>query len=335
MRRSSVTLHDVTTLDTLAHAFWRAAKGKRRDPEVVRFAADLLGELSRLGAEIRAGTVEVGRMHAFAIRDPKPRIIHAPCFRERVLHHALMAHVGPVLDRTLVDDTFACREGKGTLAAVLRAQHHARRFPWYVKVDVRGYFASIDHAILRAALRRKLKDRGVLELCDRIIAAHQSSRPALGLPIGALTSQCFANYYLAPLDRLLLQHLRVAGMVRYMDDAIAWCRNRTEARSVLAAIEEFTAASLGLALKPAQIQRSDRGVSFLGFRVLPGVLRLSRRRRRRYASARLRLERAYRAGLIDGNALQAGYAAALAITAHASARAFRAADLRHHPPIDA
>lgn len=335
MRRSAVTLHDVTTLDTLAHAFWRAAKGKRWDPEVVRFSAGLQGELSRLGAEIRAGTVEVGRMHAFSIRDPKPRIIHAPCFRERVLHHALMAHVGPVLDRTLVDDTFACREGKGTLAAVLRAQQHARRFAWYVKVDVRAYFASIDHAILRAALRRKLKDRGVLALCDRILAAHHSSRPGLGLPIGALTSQCLGNDYLGPLDRLLLERLRVAGMVRYMDDAIAWCHSRAEARAVLTAMQAFAAESLGLALRPGQIQRSDRGVSFLGFRVLPGVLRLSRRRRRRYASARRRIERAYQLGLIDGNALQAGYAAALAITAHASAVAFRAADLRRRPPIDA
>lgn len=158
MRRSKVGLHDVAVLDTLAAAFWRAAKSKRDQPEVARFEADLLPELARLSAEIRAGTVEVGRMHSFSIRDPKPRIIHAPCFRERVLHHALMAHVGPVLDRSLVADTFACREGKGTLAAVLRAQQHVRRFPWYVKLDVRACFASIDHEVLRAALQRKLAD---------------------------------------------------------------------------------------------------------------------------------------------------------------------------------
>ena len=64
-------------------------------------------------------------MRAFRIHDPKPRLIHAPAFRERVLHHALMAHAGPVLDRALVFDTYACRVGKGTLAAVRRCQQHA------------------------------------------------------------------------------------------------------------------------------------------------------------------------------------------------------------------
>lgn len=80
----------------------------------------------------------VGRTRRFEIRDPKRRVIHAPCFRERVLHHALMAHVAPVLERYLVPDTFACRPGKGSLAAVHRAQEHARRFPWVLKMDVRA-----------------------------------------------------------------------------------------------------------------------------------------------------------------------------------------------------
>lgn len=245
-----------------------------------------------------------------------------------------MAHVGPVLDRTLVDDTFACREGKGTLAAVSRAQQHVKRHPWYVKMDVRAYFASIDHAVLRAMLRRKLKDRGVLELCDRIIDSHHAS-PGRGLPIGALSSQCFANFYLGPLDRLLLEQLRVPGMVRYMDDAIAWCGSRHEANAVLAAVQDLVATALHLELRPAQIQRSARGVSFLGFRVLAGTLRLSRRRRRRYARARQRLEVAHRAGHINALGLQAGYDAALAIIAHADARGFRAAELRLRPPLDA
>lgn len=92
---------------------------------------------------------------------------------------------------------------------------------------------------------------------------------------------------------------------------------------------------LRLGLRPAQIQRSDRGLSFLGFRVHAAVLRLSRRRRRRYAAARQRLERAHAEGLVDARELQAGYDAALAITAHADARAFRAADMRRRPPLDA
>ena len=279
--------------------------------------------------------MSLGRTRSFKIFDPKPRVIHAPCFRERVLHHALFEHVGPVLDRALVDDTFACREGKGSLAAVLRAQQHARRFPWFVKTDIRAYFASVDHDLLHAALARKLRDRGVLELCERIIRAHAVT-PGRGLPLGALSSQHFANFFLAPLDRLLLESLRVAGMVRYMDDVVAWCRSRAEARVVREAIIEFTRDHLRLEVRqPTQIQRSACGLSFLGFRIYAGSLRLSRRRRRRHARARQRWERAYSEGRIDASTLQAGYAAALAITAHADARSWRQEQLRRAPEVDA
>lgn len=336
MRRSGVSLAEVASLENLTRAFWRAAQGKRERLDVVRFAAALDLELAGLGAAIRDGSVQVGEMHSFEIRDPKRRTIHAPCFRERVLHHALVAQIGPPLDRALVDDTFACRRGRGSLAAVMRAQGHLRRADWYVKVDIRGYFSSIDHAVLRAALRRKLKDRGVLGLCDRIIASHAVS-PGRGLPIGALTSQHFANYYLAPLDRLLLEGLRgdVLGIVRYMDDTIAFCGSRQQARAILRAIEACVGERLRLRLRPPQIQRSERGVSFLGFRVQRSSLRLSRRRRRRYAAARRALEAAYAAGAIAGHELQAGLGAALAITAHADARGWRQAELRRRPAVDA
>lgn len=335
MRSSRVTLADVATLDTLAQAFWRAARGRREQPEVRRFCARLPHELATLQQELAAGTVELGRMREFQIHDPKPRLIHAPCFRERIIHHAVMEHVGPVLDRALVADTYACRVGKGSLAAVLRAQRHLRRFPWYVQFDIRAYFASIDHALLRRALRRKLRDPALLALLDRILGAHEVA-PGRGLPIGALTSQHFANYYLAPLDRYLLETIRVAGMVRYMDDTLAWCERREQAREIAAAVATFVQDQLGLQLKrdPA-IQRSACGVSFLGFRVLPGSLRLSRRRRRRYARARQRWEVAYSAGRIGAPALQAGHAAALAITAHARSAAWRREELRRRPAVDA
>lgn len=133
MKRSPVGLDAIADWHNLAAAFHRAARGKGRRDEVRLFRADLFGQLSSLRGAILDGTVQVGRMRRFRIRDPKPRIIHAPCFRERVLHHALMAHAGPVLDRALVEDTYACRVGKGALAAVQRVQHHLRRFPWYAR----------------------------------------------------------------------------------------------------------------------------------------------------------------------------------------------------------
>ena len=335
MKRSAISLEQVADVNNLADAFWRAARGRRGQPDVARMAVDLDVQLAQLSVEILGLSVSVGHFRRFRIHDPKPRIIHAPCFRERVLHHALMNVMAPVIDRALVDDTFACRPGKGCLAAAHRAQHHVRRFPWYVKADVRAYYASIDHDILRAALRRRFKNPQILALCDRIIDAYQTT-PGKGLPIGALTSQHFANLYLAPLDRYLLETLRVAGMARYMDDAIWWCSHRQQARQTLAAVARFVTERLALHLHDrSRIQRSAQGLSFLGFRIFPGVLRLSRRRQTRHRRARQRWEARYQAGVVDSNGLQAGYAAALAITTGAQCHAWRGEELRRRPPVDA
>ncbi len=334
-RRSAVSLGEIASFENLAAAFWRAARGKRHRLEVRRFEAQLEHELAALAAEIVSLRVPVGRFHVFQVFDPKPRLIHAPAFRERVLHHAMMRPMEPVLDRSLVDDTFACRTGKGTLAAVERAQHHLRRFSWYAKLDVRRYFASVDHAVLRALLERRFKDPGLLALCARVIDAHHAA-PGKGLPIGALTSQHFANLYLASLDRFLLEEQRVAGLVRYMDDVAWWCETKEHARESLRNAVQLLRERLLLEVHPnARVQRSSHGLSFLGFRVRRSALLLSRRRRVRYRAARQRWEEAFRLGLVEARTLQAGYASALAITLHAESRGWRRAELALHPPLDA
>lgn len=333
-RRSSIGLAEITSLGTLATALWQASRGKRLRDDVQRFAAGAKASLEILRDDILSERAPYGLWTSFSIYDPKPRRILAPCFRDRVLHHAMMAHCGPVLDRALVDDTFACRTGKGSLAAVLRAEQHIRRFPWFVKADVRAYFASIDHGVVRAVLRRRFKDRGLLSLFDRILD-RTPDPPDRGLPIGALTSQYLANSYLDAIDRFLLERLRVRAIVRYMDDIVWWCDTREAAKESLDAARSFLWEERRLELKSdARIGRSAGGLPFLGFRILAGTRRLSLRRRRRYSAARARWEAAYARGDVDGSGLQAGYSAALAITAHADAVGFRGAELARRPPLD-
>ena len=331
-KRSAVSLPDIASIDTLSLAFHQAARGKHQRPDVQAFAAHLDRALAALSRDILEGRSPDGNWTSFQIYDPKPRQILAPCFRDRVLHHALMLHVAPVLETALVDDTFACRPGKGTLAAVLRAQQHIRRFPWFVKTDVRAYFASIDHSVLMRLLRRRLKHPGVLALCERIVQRTPCGSEK-GLPIGALTSQHFANTYLDGLDRFLLEQQQVRGLARYMDDIVWWVDGRRRAVETLDAAREYLATERHLEIKPtAQIGRSEQGLPFLGFWVLLGSLRLSLRRKRRYRAARLRWEQEYADGKIDESGLQAGYAAALGITAHADASAWRRAEMEQHPP---
>ena len=240
-------------------------------------------------------------------------------FEDRVAHHALMAVVGPTLDRALIDDTFACRVGKGSLAAVLRAQHHLRRYPWYAKLDIRKYFASIPHDRLIAAVAKKVGRGALSRAIERIIRGFEHT-PGRGLPIGALTSQYLANFYLAPLDRFLVNDSRVKAVTRYMDDHVLWGTDAGATRAVLEAVRAFVQETLDLELKgDGFVQRSRAGLSFLGFRIYPGTLKLSRRRQRRYREARMRWEQAYASGQIDALGLQQGYASAFAITAHADA----------------
>jgi hypothetical protein len=335
MRPTLVPIEDVADLGNLHRAFWRAARGHRHRPEVAAYERALERELAELASALLAERVPLGEFHRFTIHDPKRRTIHAPPFCERVLHHALLGPIEPVLERALVADTFACRAGKGSLAAVHRAQQHLRRFPWYVKVDVRRYFDSIDHDILLALLRRRIRGGAVLRLCARIIGSYHTA-PGRGLPIGALPSQHFANLYLGPLDRLLADSPRVEAQVRYMDDVAWWCASREAARSTLAEIRAFLGDVLRLQLKDSvQLQPSERGLSLCGFRISRGALRLSGRRRRRYAEARRRWERAFAAGAIDAAGLQRGYAAALAVTAHAAAATWRREQLARVSPPEA
>lgn len=331
MKRSAVGLQAIADWHNLAAAFDRAAAGSGRSPAVERFRADLEDNLAQLRQQILGECVPVGEMTSFCIRDPKTRIIHAPCLRERVLHQALIAHVGPVLDRALVDDTFACRKGKGGLRAVQRCQQHLRRFEWLVQIDIKGFFAAIDQQILLELLGRKFKNPGLLRLLERIVRAYQAS-PDRGLPIGALTSQHFANYYLAGLDRWLQARTEVRAMLRYMDDLLWCCDEKTAARHSLQAAEDWIADTLRLEVKqPARIGRCRQGTLFCGYRVLPGRLLLSRRRKRRYIERRRYWEGRFEQGRIGPRELQAGYAATLGITAHADAATWRGEQLRRRP----
>jgi hypothetical protein len=323
MKRTGISLEAIASWHNLTRAVERAARGKRYRHEVMTFLANLDANLSALRSQILDGSVLLGEVTEFHIRDPKPRVIHAPCFRERVLHHAIMAYVGPVLERVLIEDTFACRIGKGTLAAVHRCQHHVRRFPWYAKLDIRHYFASVDHRILKDQLWRYLKPYALLNLLDRIIDAHQEC-PGKGLPIGALTSQVFANFYLNPLDRFLLESCGVAAMTRYMDDVVFWGHSRRRVLEVVKRTCDFATQHLKLTVKETwQVNRSERGLPICGYRIFAGTIRLARSRRQRYLRTKRHWERLYRAGHISAHQLQAGYDAALAITAHADAAAWR------------
>jgi hypothetical protein len=316
MRRTPIDLAVVAGYDNLADAALKAARGKRARPEVREFFERFDFHIAALANAMRTANVPLGGYRCFRVYDPKPRLIHAPAFPDRVIHHALMNLMASTFERTEIGSSFACRPGKGVLAAAKASQLAIRRYPWYVKIDIRGYFDHIDHEILLGLLARRFKGQDGLALLWRIVDSYHTL-PGKGLPIGTLTSQHFANFYLDGLDRFLQEDLRVKAQVRYMDDIIWWCESRREAKAQLSAACEFAKKQRLLVVKPnPQINRSARGVTFCGYRISPGALRLSRRRRQCYQRGRSKWESAWLRGELSALDLQAACAAIHSTVAH-------------------
>lgn len=331
MKRTRITLVEVAGWDNLSLATWKAARGKRHRPDVTRFLGNMDRSLQAMREAIMGEKAPFGRYRSFYIHDPKRRLIHAACFEDRVLHHAIMNLAEPVFERSLVLETYACRPGKGVHRAVVQVQKNLRRFPWFVKIDVDSYFPSIDHPTLLRLLRRRFKGNGFLNLLERIVGSY-SVKEGKGLPIGSLTSQHFANFYLNGADRLLLQHPQVCSQVRYMDDIIWWCCDRFSARKVLEELREYLGSKRGLSVKPGvQVNRSQRGVTYCGYRVLPGRILLTPRKRKRYRQQRRHWEWRWQTGEITGRQLQAAYDSVHAITLHADSAAWRRRNLQLLP----
>lgn len=329
MKRLAITLEQIAARDNLLLAVAKAARGKQRRPGVARWLAHLEPRLARLAASIRDGQAPQGRVRQFTIRDPKCRIITAACFADRVLHHAILNLTEPQFERALVASSFACRPGLGVHAAVAQVQRNLQRYRWWVQVDVASYFASIDHALLKALLARRFKGAGFLALLGRIIDAAPGATadgvsPARGLPIGALTSQHFANAYLDGADRWLLAQPAVRAHVRYMDDVLWWCDEREQAGQVLHALQTHLATQWRLQLKAnVRIGRSARGVAFCGFRIKPGIVLPSARKLTRYRAGLKALDRAIDAGQATPLQAQRAHDVLAATLAHTQSLHFR------------
>lgn len=288
----SATFETWTSVGELWAASHRAARGKRHRASVARTLLELEPTVLSLSAALRSGEWHPGRAATHSIRDPKPRTIVAAPFVDRIVHQSLCHSIGPVLDAGLIQDTYACRVGRGTHAAVRKAVAWARTYRFALHLDVRKFFPSIDHALLLAQLERRIPCSRTLDVCRLILAAGSDvidpirrhfpgddlftpwQRP-LGLPIGNLTSQHFGNRFLSPVDHRVKDRLRVRAYLRYMDDMLVFHDDRDALHGIGLAIEAVC-SNLRLRLHPWQVVPTRAGVGFLGFRILPDVVRVKR-----------------------------------------------------------
>lgn len=235
MRRVGGLWPEVTKFENLLRATQRAAQGKRQQRHVARFLIERERLLLKLQRELLSQRYRPGPMTRFVIRDPKLRTISVAPFRDRVVHHAVIDVLDPILDRRMIHASFACRRGKGTHAARTYAQARVRRHRWFLKMDVERFFASIPHTLVMTTISRIIKDRLLLRLIGQIIEAGGEA-PGRGLPIGSLTSQWFANLVLDALDRRAVERMKLPGYVRYMDDFVCFADERVHLRETRSAL---------------------------------------------------------------------------------------------------
>jgi hypothetical protein len=312
---------EICSFDNLLWAAYRAERGKRMQDTIGRFRTNREAELLELQRELVGKTYRPGPYRETIITRPKTRMISAAPFRDRVVHHALCQVVMPLFERKMIFDLYSNREGKGTHAAIRRAQAYCRQYDFVLKCDVRKFFPSMDHAVLKATLLKTIACRDTLWLLDTIIDGSNRQEPVcgvfagddladaagrrVGLPIGNLTSQWFGCIYLTEFDHWVKETLGCAGYVRYVDDFLLF----SDAKAQLAAwragvVGRLATGRLRLNERKSRTFPTRGGVTFLGQRVWPGKRRLCRQN---VADARRRLRwnvRQFRRGDLSQDALE-------------------------------
>lgn len=304
MKRSNNLWDRIIEFENILQAARQAQRGKRFRDNVLAFNYNLEKELARIKTQLENKTYHPGAYKTFEIMEPKRRMISAAPYRDRVVHHALCNIIVPIFERTFIADSYANRVGFGTHRALRRFTEFARSSRYVLQCDIRKYFPSIDHEILKRLVRRKLKCPDTLWLVDTIINGSNQQELVIdyfpgddlltpaqrrrGLPIGNLTSQFFANVYLNGFDHFLKEQIKCTKYIRYVDDFALFSDDRGFLEEARIAIENYL-VTLRLKIHPvkSQLFETKQGANFLGFRILPNHIRVRTENLRR-AKRRLR-----------------------------------------------
>ncbi|PNW46918.1 UNVERIFIED_CONTAM: RNA-dependent DNA polymerase [Euhalothece sp. KZN 001] len=321
MKRHGQLWEQIVAFENLLLAAKKAQRGKRFRSNVLDFNYNQEQELLTLQETLENQSYQPGSYTIFQIYEPKPRMISAAPYRDRVVHHALCNIVMPIFERTFIADSYANRVGFGTHRALKQFTKFARSSQYILQCDIKKYFPSIDLEIIKSIIRRKIKCRKTLWLIDTIIDSSNPQESVIeyflgdtlltplerrrGLPIGNLTSQCFANIYLNGFDHFVKETLKARQYLRYVDDFALFSDDRQFLVEARFAIEEYL-AQLRLKLHPikSQLFETKYGANFVGFRVFSDRIRVRNDNLRRARIRNKQLQKAYAVGEINGDRVQ-------------------------------
>lgn len=271
--------HDIVSVSNLLAAWNEFKRGKRKKRDIALFELALEENLFALHQELTGRTYAHAPYSGFYVCDPKRRHIHKASVRDRVLHQAMFRVLSPIFEKRFIYDSYSSRVHKGTHAGVLRLAQALRKVSknwrkpvFALKCDVRKFFDSIDHAVVRELIAHRVVDPQALQLIDLILKSFEKL-PAKGLPLGNVTSQLFANVYLNELDQFMKHELKARHYFRYCDDFVVVGDDRDLLERLILRICHFLSLKLLLELHPnkVEIRKLRQGVDFLGYVLLPHV----------------------------------------------------------------
>lgn len=318
----------IVSFNHLLNAWNEFKKGKKSKKDVLVFEFKLEENLFIIQQELIHKTYKHDGYIKFYIKDPKMRLIHKATVKDRLIHHLVSDYLESLFESEFITHSYSSRKSKGTHKAVLAFQGMANRISkegqktcWVLKLDIKKFFASINHQILTETLLRKIDDKDFIELLQKII----KSFPDKGIPIGNLTSQYFANIYLNKLDQFITKKLDLQYYIRYADDFMILSDNRQYLLDLTFKIKQFLKSKLDLTLHPQKIilRKFQSGVDFLGYIVFPThILPRTKTKRRLIKKIKERINE-YRSGKIAKEKLEATINSYLGYLSHANTYLFR------------
>jgi RNA-directed DNA polymerase len=285
MKRLNNLYSQIYNMENLQLADQIARKGKLHTYGVKLHDKNREDNIIALYHMLRDKTYRTSTYKVFKIWEPKERDVYGlPYFPDRITHHAVMNILEPIFVSTFTADSYSCIKGKGIHAAtyaVREALKDRAATTYCLKLDVKKFYPSIDHDILKSLLRRKFKDNELLWLLDEIIES------APGVPIGNYLSQYFSNYYLTPFDHWIKEGLRVKYYFRYLDDMVILSDNKPYLHELLYKIMAYLGDNLKLTVKKNYqvFKVEDRGIDFVGYRKYHRYVLLRKSIKKRMARA--------------------------------------------------